>query len=578
MQTLRFTRPALRGAVFAAFAFGTCSLASAQRLPAPAAPDYAEHEVLVVYKDAVGDPSRSGAPMRIGGHVVQTLAEGRMHRVLLPAHVTLAQAIATLNRDPEVAYAEPNYKLYAHATTPNDTYFTDLWGMQNTGQIFASGVKAGKSGADIHAVNAWDLTTGAATTIVADIDTGIDYNHPDLIDNVWTNPSPGTYNDIHGIKHNSTYDSATNTLIPNISGDPFDDAGHGTHTAGTMGATGNNSLGVVGVNWTVKIIAAKFLDKNGSGYTSDAISCIDYLNGLKDEWTSGAKDANGNRLGADIVVMNNSWGGGGFDQSLKDAIQRANTRGILFVCSAGNASNDNDKTPTYPASYGNSNIIVVEATDANDTQASFSNYGKTSVNIGAPGVNIASTVPTAYWTSRGYTGVDPYAYFSGTSMAAPHVSGAIALLHTYLPLLTASQLKTRILNSGDPIAALWHKTATGRRLNIDNALRAVYPASPTEYSVTLAVKSDKTSYTLNTAATITVTAKIGTKVAASLPIAFTVTRPDATTYSVTKNTNSLGVVVLSYTKTDKTGTYKVSVVASKTYYNSTPATVSFTVK
>jgi len=578
MQTLRFTCTAFRSAAVAAAVFGSASLAFAQRLPGPAALEYAEHEVLVVYKNAVGDPSRSGAPMRIGGRVVQTLAEGRMHRVLLPANVTLLQAIAALNRDPEVAYAEPNYKLYAHATTPNDTYFTDLWGMQNTGQVYASRVSAGKSGADIHAVNAWDLTTGAATTIVADIDTGIDYNHPDLIDNVWTNPSPGTYNDIHGIKYNSTYDSTTNTLVPHISGDPFDDNAHGTHTAGTMGATGNNSLGVVGVNWTVKIIAAKFLDKNGSGYTSDAISCIDYLNGLKDTWTSGAKDSMGTRLGADIIVMNNSWGGSGFDQSLKDAIERANTRGILFVCSAGNASSNNDTTPTYPASYGNGNIIVVEATDANDNQASFSNYGRTSVNIGAPGVTILSTVPTTYWTSRGYTGVDPYAYFSGTSMAAPHVSGAIALLHTYKPTLTASQIKTRILKSGDPVAALWHKTSTGRRLNINNALRAIYPASPTEHTVTLTVKADKSSYTLNTTATITVTAKIGTTVVSALPIAFTITRPDATTYQVTKNTSTLGVVVLAYSTTDKTGTYKVSAVASKPYYNSTPTTVSFTVQ
>ncbi len=354
----------------------------------------------------------------------------------VPAGETAKDLVKKLSSDGSVKYAELDYKQSIAQTIPNDALFDTLWGLHNTGQT------GGTSGADIDAPEAWDRTAGSTDIVVAVIDTGVDYKHPDLAANIWTNPGEipgdgidndgnGYIDDVHGI----------NALTG--SGDPMDDNSHGTHCSGTIGAVGNNGIGVAGVCWNVRIMGLKFLDSGGSGYTSDAISCIDY-----------AIDKVAN-------VMSNSWGGGGYSHALKDAIETAKTAGILFIAAAGNAGADNDLVPSYPASYENNNIIAVAATDHNDQLAGFSSYGLNSVDVAAPGVNILSTIPGG--------GYDSY---SGTSMATPHVSGLAALLKSYDPTWTWDKIKSRILAGVKPLPNLNGLLLSGGRINAYDSLFA----------------------------------------------------------------------------------------------------------
>ncbi|GAC1419675.1 MAG: hypothetical protein NVSMB62_12650 [Acidobacteriaceae bacterium] len=335
-------------------------------------------------------------------------------------------------RRSDVVFAEPDYVVHA-INAPNDPGYGQLWAMKNTGQAILG--YQGTSGADIGAEAAWNVTTGTSNVVVGVVDTGIDYNHPDLASNVWTNPGGigGCPAGTHGF----------NAITKGC--DPMDDGYHGTHVSGTIGAVGNNSAGVVGVNWTTSIMALKFLDGSGSGTTSDAIAAI--------EFAIQAKAA-----GVNVRVLSNSWGGGSSSQALLDEINKANAYDILFVAAAGNGSANNDYVPTYPASYDAPNIISVAATDNGDNLASFSNYGANSVHLGAPGVSILSTRPG-----------NAYAYMSGTSMATPHVAGAAALILSTSTLNTA-QLKSTILSSVDPVSGLAGRTVTGGRLNICKAI------------------------------------------------------------------------------------------------------------
>lgn len=270
-------------------------------------------------------------------------------------------------------FAEVSSRIHVKSI-PNDPLFPELWGMNN------DGINGGLEDADIDAPEAWEQQTGSSDVVVGIIDTGVDYTHEDLVNNIWTNPGEipnngidddgnGYIDDIHGI------DTVNNDS------DPMDDNHHGTHCAGTIGAEGNNSKGVVGVNWHTSIAACKFLDAGGSGYTSDAIECVEYFNDLK------------LNHGINVLVTNNSWGGGGYEQTLYDAIDAAGSDGILFAAAAGNEGDNADTTPHYPAAYDLNNIISVAATDSSDQLAYFSNYGATSVDLAAPGVNILSTVP-----------------------------------------------------------------------------------------------------------------------------------------------------------------------------------------
>jgi len=387
----------------------------------------------------------------------------RIYILKLPKNSDVNKMVSKYNENPDVEYAEQNYKVHIDATIPDDEYFSLLWGMHNTGQ------SEGTADADIDAPDAWDITTGSSDIVVAVIDTGVDYNHPDLNDNMWVNVA-----ELNGV---ADYDDDGNGYVDDIygsdfinnEGDPNDDHGHGTHCSGTIAAGGNNGIGVVGVSWNAKIMALKFLGSDGSGDTLGAIDAINYA------------------IDNDADIMSNSWGGGGYSLALKDAILTANDAGILFVAAAGNSRKNTDRRPHYPSSYDVPNIISVAATDHNDALAGFSNYGPNSVDLGAPGVTIGSTYPS-----------NSYVYMSGTSMAAPHVAGAAALIMAENPTISVDVLKAKILDSIDPIDALAGITVTGGRLNVFNCLEA-----NTELDTTLPIIKSINSLTTSTTATIT---------------------------------------------------------------------------
>jgi subtilisin family serine protease/fibronectin type 3 domain-containing protein/methionine-rich copper-binding protein CopC len=363
-----------------------------------------------------------------------------LSRVDLPAGVDIASALAAFRSDPRVLYAEPNYTIRL-AQMPEDPQFSSLWGMHNVGQT------GGTFDADIDAPEAWDITVGSGTTVVAVIDTGVDYTHEDLAANIWTNrnevPGDGLDNDGNGY-----VDDVHGYDFINGDGDPMDDHNHGTHVAGTIGAVGDNGIGVAGVNWKVQIMALKFLGADGSGTTADAIEALEYA------------VANG------ATISNASWGGDPYSQALYDAIASARDADHVFVTAAGNGNifgigQNNDSKPFYPASYNLDNIIAVAAIDQNDNRAMFSNYGATSVDLGAPGVSILST-------TRG----DGYGSMSGTSMATPHVAGVAALIRDFEPQLGYRDVIDRMLSTVEPIDSLSGITVTGGRLN---AAAAVLP-------------------------------------------------------------------------------------------------------
>ncbi len=341
--------------------------------------------------------------------------------------------IAHLSVQQDVEFVEPNFiyrALDVAANTPNDSMFSQLWGMKNLGQNDSEGAQ-GVSGADIKAPEAWALGTGSKNVVVAVIDTGVDYTHTDLKDNIWSKPGQAN---VHG--HNAI-DNSDNSM---------DDNNHGTHCSGTIGGMGNNGIGVAGVNWNVSIMGVKFLTKEGSGSLADAVKAID--------WAT----ANG------AQILSNSWGGGGFSQAMQDSIKRANDKGVLFIAAAGNDGSNNDATPSYPASYPLDNVISVAASTNQDSAASFSNIGLKTVHLMAPGNNIVSTVPG-----------NKYDSYSGTSMATPHVAGAAALLWAKEPSLTAAQVKERLMSSTDKIKSMRKKLLTSGRLNIFNLLANINP-------------------------------------------------------------------------------------------------------
>ncbi len=339
---------------------------------------------------------------------------------------------------PEVKTAEPDF-IYQVDRVPNDPQFPQQWHYDNQGQT------GGTVDADIDAPEAWDTFTGSSQTVIAVLDTGVDYNHPDLRANMWINPGEiagdGIDNDGNGF-----VDDIYGIDTINADSDPMDDQGHGTHVAGTTAAVGNNGIGVTGVSWNSKIMALKVLGTNG-GSTAGIIEAIDYMVTMKTKY------------GINIVVSNNSYGGGGFSQAFQDAIQASINVGIPFVAAAGNSSTDNDLIPHYPSNYPLDGIIAVSATDNNDRLAGFSQFGLTSVDLAAPGVDVLST------TLGGGYGLN-----SGTSMASPHVAGAVALIAGAVPGSSVAKLKAAILLGADPIPSLQGKSVTGARLNLAKSL------------------------------------------------------------------------------------------------------------
>ncbi len=357
-------------------------------------------------------------------------------------------ALINLRNNSAVLYAEAN-TIVSAAAIPNDPRFSALYGLNNNAQT------GGTDDADIDAPEAWDTQTGT-NIIVAVIDSGLDYNHEDIVGNVWSNPGEIANNRIDD-DNNGYVDDIRGWDFANNDNNPFDDNDHGTHVSGTIAAVGNNGIGVTGVNWTAQIMPLKFLNARGSGSIADAISALDYAVMM------GAR------------ISNNSWGGGAFSQAMFDAIAAAQNSGHLFVAAAGNDGINTDITPAYPASYNLNNIISVAATDDDDALASFSNFGRNTVDLAAPGVSILSTTPR-----------NTYSSFSGTSMATPHVAGAAALVLAEDITLNVVALKAALLDSVDLISALTGISVTGGRLNASTALAGLVSVVVTPNTATIA--------------------------------------------------------------------------------------------
>jgi subtilisin family serine protease len=400
--------------------------ASGQAQPQAQVAQYKSGEVLIKFKDTVSTASINQLFSNVGLTIQKRYDHIGVYKSSINVAKTVLKVIEECNADPNVEYAEPNY-VYHTFVVPNDPRFSSLYGMDN-----------------IDAPEAWDIQTGSKSVIVGVIDTGADQDHEDLEANIWQNSG-----EFGGGKENNNVDDDGNGYVDDFQGwdfinndnDPFDDNQHGTHVSGTVGAVGNNGKGVVGVNWNVSIMPLKFLASDGSGTTDDAVEAILYATNM------GAK------------VLSNSWGGGGFSRALEDAIKFANQNGVLFVAAAGNDFSNNDSFPTYPANYETDNLISVAASTSNDGLAGFSNFGKKTVDLAAPGSNILSSLPN-----------NRYGNLSGTSMATPHVSGAAALVWAQYPSLTMNEVKIRILGSVDRNSKLADRVATGGRLNVNKAL------------------------------------------------------------------------------------------------------------
>jgi len=431
-------------------AMGALLWASAATSQTIERPLFAPGEIIVKFNEEVASAARQSIVRSNGLRVLRELRGiGALYSALPPGIDPLA-AKARLESLPQVLYAEPNYYRYLDAV-PNDARFDELWGLDNNGQT------GGTPDADIDAPEAWDIATGSRNVIVAVIDSGTDIDHPDLAANIYVNPGeiPGNGIDDDG---NGFVDDVSGWDFRDNDNDPRDTsdvcAGHGTHTAGTVGAVGNNGVGVSGVAQNVSILPIRALGRIRvlflvfcGASDADLIDAIDYAAMM------GAR------------ISSNSWGGDGFSTAVRNAIARSRH---LFVAAAGNDGRNTDNNPHYPSGYDLDNIVAVAATDDNDVRAGFSNFGVSSVDLAAPGVDILSTLPG-----------NSYGYADGTSMATPHVAGAAAVLASANPGLTVAELKDRLLRGVDGLGL---QVLTGGRLNLNNTL--LIPDSPLVVTMT----------------------------------------------------------------------------------------------
>lgn len=419
-------------------------------------------EVLVRFSPKVDETAKERIAERLHDHIEDNIESVQGLVVIDDLDDADPQAVADeySKMSDVVEYAEPNFQInlepefgkYSNASSdnetnrllsgkmPNDPMFNEQWSLANTGQ------RGGKEQADINAVLAWEQkTTGSEEVVVAVLDSGVDYTHQDLVQNIWVRPADVDeyYDEQLGyVDDERGYDATTD------SGDPMDDNGHGTHCAGIIGADGDNSFGITGINWRIQIMPLKFISRTGSGTTKDAIEAINYV-------------INRKRAGVNVRIISASWGSTQKSKALEDAIRAASDEGILFVAASGNAGEDADKNPHYPASFDLPNMVSVAALDRNDELASFSNYGAKRVHIAAPGVEILST-----WLNGDFREA------SGTSMATPEVAGVAALVLAAEPKLSMEELRERLLKSVDKLPALSGKVSTGGRINAARAVGA----------------------------------------------------------------------------------------------------------
>jgi subtilisin family serine protease len=393
--------------------------------------NYQEGQLLVKFKDGPFGLRTLNAHAQVGATVLENFGSIGWQLINLPEGLSTEDGLKQYQSIPDCLLAQPNFTYHIY-NTPNDPNFNSLYGMQK-----------------ISAPAAWDTTTGNPAVIVADIDTGADYTHPDLAANMWHNPgeTPGNNLDDDG---NGYVDDYYGYDFINNDANPLDDNNHGTHTAGTIGAVGNNGIGVVGVNWNVKLMTLKTHAGDGNSTAATVIAAFNYVTMMRNR-------------GINIRVTNNSWGGApeaaNYDQALKDAIDAAGNAGVLNVFAAGNDNRDIEAVPSYPASYNSPSIISVASSTSTDTRSGFSNWGATSVDVAAPGSSIISTFPGG-----------TYATISGTSMATPHVAGSAALLVGLNPNLSVASLKATLINTVDALPAFAGLVVSGGRINVSRAL------------------------------------------------------------------------------------------------------------
>jgi subtilisin family serine protease len=513
---------------------------------------HSNDRIIITYRNGATAQEIQNSQTRVGSRNSKSIYRNsgkRSDLIQVGAGISVESAIAALSADPAVLYAEPDY-LLQKSVVPNDPYYTtgsQLWGMY--GDATSPSNAFGSQAAEAWAAG----YTGSQSVVVGVIDEGIQVTHPDLAANIWVNPGEvsgdgidndknGKIDDINGwdffSKDATVFDGAANPKV---------DA-HGTHVSGTIGAVGNNGIGVAGVNWNVKIVSAKFLGPAG-GSTSDAILAIDYLVNLK-------------KAGVNLVAINNSWGGGGFSQSLADAINRAGDQGIFFVAAAGNGNSagigqNNDVTASYPSNYDCTKtaqntvrswdcVVAVAAITSSGSRSTFSNYGLTKVDIGAPGSAIVSTVPNS-----------SYASYSGTSMATPHVTGAIALCASVNPTITPEQIRSALLSSAAATTSLSGLTATGGRLDVSALVASCL--SPRQSQNPLVISNTALTGIAGTPISLSVTGGSG-----AIAPTFTAT---GTNCSITgSNLNASGAATCLVTATNPANDiYSAAVSPSKTF-------------
>lgn len=406
---------------------------AARPLAALSRDSHAAGEILVKYRAEDRTAAAEAHHRRLGTRTLNFFEAPGLHRIQLPDAMEVEDALELFGQDPLVEYVEPNY-FRRLGRTPNDASYASLWGLSK-----------------IDAPGAWDLTTDCSSVVVAVIDSGVDYEHPDLAADIWVNPGEIAGNGLDD-DANGRLEDARGWDFAYEDNDPMDAIGHGTHVAGTIGAVGDNALGVTGLCWSGRIMALRAFDDDGNTTVAHTIEAMEYarLNGAK--------------------IVNASYADREFSQAEKDMIAQLNSAGILFVAAAGNEGIDSDQTPSYPAGYDLPNIIAVAASNENDGLASFSNFGRVNVHVAAPGDGVVSTYLN-----------DEYASSSGTSMAAPHVSGLAALVWSSNPGLSAVQVKGRILDGADRRAALEGLVFTAGVINANQSVRNI-PAPPSNFS------------------------------------------------------------------------------------------------
>jgi len=527
---------------------------------------FVPQELLVQFSDNSSE-MRAAALMTIQGELRETIEtsamrmgkESPINRIQIPKNASMETAIRELAKLPGVISVEPNWWVQTSAISNDPSYTTNsqLWGMYSDDSPVAVGGSGTTNAFGSQAEEAWNQDyVGSRSVVIGIIDEGVDINHPDLDANIWTNAfdtagdgidndGNGYIDDIHG------WDFFNNDAsVYDGSGDD-----HGTHVAGTIGAEGGNGLGVAGVNWQVTMIPSKFLGPTG-GSTSNAVKALDYLTDLK------------TRHGVNIVASSNSWGGGGYSAALHAAINRAAAADILFVAAAGNATSNNDSVANYPSNYStlqNSTgatdkasyeaVIAVASITSTGLISSFSNYGANTVDIGAPGSSIVSTLPGG-----------TYGSYSGTSMATPHVSGAVALYASVHPQATSDQIRQAVLSSAKPTSSLSGKSVTGGRLDVTALVQVVPPSTAPSVSIASASVSEGNSgstslvfnVTLSAASTNDVTVDFATTPGTALAGSDYTTTSGTLTFLAGQTTKTITVNVVGDTSVEPNETFNVN--------------------